>query len=143
MTSCGMDVPTLGTRHMLRLAMSTPFWIAAGTSLALPYPPPTRPFRSPTTTSAVNENRRPPFTTLATRLIETTRSSSAFLASSPPCLLRSTKTASRALELQSGFARRFGERLHAPVVQPAAAIEDGAFDAALAGALRDGLADAA
>src|SRR4051794_36523050 len=32
------------------------------------------PFSSPTTTSAVKENRRPPLTTLATRLISTTRS---------------------------------------------------------------------
>src|ERR671915_15837 len=32
------------------------------------------PFSSPTTTSAVNEKRRPPLTTLATRLISTTRS---------------------------------------------------------------------
>jgi hypothetical protein len=31
-------------------------------------------FSSPTTTSAVNEKRRPPLTTLATRLISTTRS---------------------------------------------------------------------
>ncbi len=60
---------------MVRLASSTPFWIAAGTSLAFPYPIPTRPAASPTTTSAANENLRPPFTTLATRLMETTRSS--------------------------------------------------------------------
>src|SRR3954447_23067652 len=32
------------------------------------------PFSSPTTTRAVNEKRRPPLTTLATRLISTTRS---------------------------------------------------------------------
>ena len=38
-------------------------------------PTPTRPAPSPTTTSAVKLNRRPPLTTLATRLIETTRSS--------------------------------------------------------------------
>ena len=41
---------------------------------ALPRPTPTWPRPSPTTTSAVKENRRPPLTTLATRLMETTRS---------------------------------------------------------------------
>src|SRR5664279_2254622 len=39
---------------------------------------PTEPSPSPTTTSAVNENRRPPLTTLATRLVTTIRSSSGF-----------------------------------------------------------------
>src|SRR5215217_1405876 len=48
--------------------------MAAGTSLALPYPNPTLPAPSPTTTSAVKENRRPPLTTLATRLMAMTRS---------------------------------------------------------------------
>ena len=46
---------------------------------ALPWPCRSRarrcPSPSPTTTSAVNENRRPPFTTLATRLMAMTRSS--------------------------------------------------------------------
>jgi hypothetical protein len=36
MTSCGIVVPIIGTSIILRLAFSTPFWIAAGTSLALP-----------------------------------------------------------------------------------------------------------
>src|SRR6266513_1457648 len=42
--------------------------------LAWQRPPPTCPRPSPTTTSAVNEKRRPPFTTFATRLMDTTRS---------------------------------------------------------------------
>ena len=75
MISCGIVEPIIGTTIMWRLASSTPFWIAAGTSLAFPWPTPTRPALSPTTTSAVNENRRPPLTTLATRLMCTTRSS--------------------------------------------------------------------
>ena len=52
-------------------ALSIAFCIAAGTSLALPRPIPTRPLPSPTTVKAVNPNKRPPFTTLATRLIAT------------------------------------------------------------------------
>ena len=75
MTSCGIVEPIIGISTMFLLATSTPFWMAAGTSLALPWPTPTRPAPSPTTTSAVKLNRRPPLTTLATRLIETTRSS--------------------------------------------------------------------
>src|SRR5262245_16854604 len=56
--------------------------MASGTTWALPSPTPTCPLPSPTTTRAVKENRRPPFTTLATRLIVTTRSvSSSTLAS--------------------------------------------------------------
>ena len=80
-TSWGIVVPIIGTSNILRRASSTPLAIAAGTSLALPYPTPTRPAPSPTTTSAANENRRPPFTTLATRLIEITRSSNGLFSS--------------------------------------------------------------
>src|SRR5450631_1672538 len=47
--------------------------MAWGTSLALPEPYPTTPeAASPTTTSAANDMFLPPFTTLVTRLIETT-----------------------------------------------------------------------
>src|SRR5947199_392932 len=49
-----------------------PLRIASGTSFALPSPKPTRPLPSPTTTKALKLNRRPPFTTLATRLMWTT-----------------------------------------------------------------------
>src|SRR6185436_5426072 len=73
-TGCGI-VPWLrGTLKKFFLASSTPLAIAAGTSLALPYPTPTMPSPSPTITRAVKLKRRPPFTTLATRLIATTRS---------------------------------------------------------------------
>src|SRR5215217_4066339 len=68
-------LPARATSKRLFFASSVPFWMASGTSFALPYPRPTRPLPSPTTTSAVNENRRPPFTTLATRLIAITRDS--------------------------------------------------------------------
>src|SRR5438445_1397811 len=77
--SWGMVVPTSGTVIMCFLASSTPLRIASGTSPALPSPAPTRPCPSPTTTIALKLNRRPPLTTLATRLIWTTRSSSASL----------------------------------------------------------------
>src|SRR5687768_775141 len=60
---------------MLRRAPSTAFRTASETSFALPVANPTRPLPSPTATSALNEKRRPPFTTLATRLIATTFSS--------------------------------------------------------------------
>src|SRR5580704_5254413 len=55
------------------LAASMPFLIAAGTSFALPVPKPTilAP-GSPMTTSAEKLRFLPPFTTLVTRLIETT-----------------------------------------------------------------------
>ncbi len=35
-TWCGMVVPIIGTSNIDLLASSTPFWMAAGTSLALP-----------------------------------------------------------------------------------------------------------
>src|ERR1700736_780199 len=75
-TSCGIVVPTIGMVIMLRLATSMPLRMASVTSRALPMPAPTRPFMSPTTISALNENLRPPLTTLATRLTRTTRSAS-------------------------------------------------------------------
>src|SRR3954467_10461158 len=51
------------------------------------------PSPSPTITSAVKLNRRPPLTTLATRLIATTRSMYAVL--SPPCPRRSSRPRDR------------------------------------------------
>src|SRR5581483_4263670 len=69
-----MVVSRSGTKIRSFLACSTALRIASGTSWALPSATPTWPRPSPTTTSAGNEHRRPPFTTFATRLIETTRS---------------------------------------------------------------------
>ena len=79
---CGVVPSTRGTTTKSFLAASTAFLIASGTSCALPVPKPTRPFLSPTTTNAVKRKRRPPFTTFATRLIVTTRSSNSFVSSS-------------------------------------------------------------
>src|ERR671930_597888 len=84
------------------------------------------PFSSPTTTSAVNEKRRPPLTTLATRLISSTRS-----CKSSPCgltvsmsgfVFKASKHRSD-LETQPALAGALGERTHAPVVLVAAAVE--------------------
>src|SRR5204862_672560 len=92
---------------------------------------------SPTTTSAVNEKRRPPLTTLATRLISTTRS----WRSRPAWLtVRSMvwigmKSLRVGLESQSGLARGLGQRLDPPVVLIAAAVEHRALDAGGLGGL--------
>src|SRR5690606_30146693 len=56
--------------------------MASGTSRALPWPKPTRPFWSPTTTSAAKPKRRPPLTTLATRLMWTSLSTNSLSRSS-------------------------------------------------------------
>src|SRR3954469_1930666 len=113
----------MGTVIMLRLATSMPLRIASVTSRALPIPAPTRPFMSPTTISALNENLRPPLTTLATRLTRTTRSASSERSPDEygrcgylePMLL---------LKFQAGFARGVGQGLDPSVVEEAAAVED-------------------
>jgi hypothetical protein len=57
---------------MSRFACSEAFWMAGGTSRALPVPYPTLPAPSPATTTAEKEKFFPPLTTLATRLMWTT-----------------------------------------------------------------------
>src|SRR5258708_2411558 len=89
---------------------------------------------SPTTTRAVNENRRPPLTTLATRLISTTRS---WRSRPSPETVRSMKlmgsrprVAGRwPLEGQPALAGTVGQGLDAAVVLVAAAVEHGRLDA--------------
>src|SRR6202022_727645 len=83
-TSCGIVPPVIGMLTMLRRAPSTAFRTASDTSFALPVAKPTRPCPSPTATSALNENRRPPFTTFATRLIAITFSTSSLPPSPRP-----------------------------------------------------------
>src|SRR3984957_5590517 len=78
-TSCGIVLPVSGTAAMRRRAASTALRTASDTSFALPVANPTLPWPSPTATNALNENRRPPFTPFATRLIAMT-----FSRSSPP-----------------------------------------------------------
>src|SRR4051812_386654 len=118
----------MGTLMRFFLASSTPLRIASGTSPALPRPTPTWPAPSPTTMTALKLNRRPPLTTLATRLIWTTRSSSV-------SLLGSMRGTSGSSEIQAGFARGIGKRLDAPVVPEAGAVEDDLADAGGTGAL--------
>src|SRR5450631_1950468 len=98
-TGCGMVPWIRGTLKNSFLASSTPLAMAAGTSLALPYPTPKVPSPSPTTTNAVKLKRRPPLTTLETRLIVTTRSTKAFLSGvlSRPRLSRSRPPPRRSL----------------------------------------------
>ena len=67
--SCGTVVSTIGTSTKFFLASCIAFFIASGTSAALPFPTPTWPFSSPTTTTALNLKVLPPLTTLATLLI--------------------------------------------------------------------------
>src|SRR6266851_4029082 len=76
MISCGMVVPASGISTMRRRAASTALRTASLTSFALPVAILTRPCPSPTATSALKPNRRPPFTTFATRLMEITFSTS-------------------------------------------------------------------
>src|SRR3712207_6121231 len=107
--------------------------MASGTSLALPSPAPTTESSSPTATSAVNENRRPPLTTLATRLISITRS----CRSSPLGLTVSTAMSRMKVaesEPQPALSGSVGERLHAPVVAVTAPVEHARLDARLLGA---------
>src|ERR1700730_15855990 len=104
---------------------------------------PTTSRSSPTTTRAVNEKRRPPLTTLATRLISTTRS----CRSRPEALTersremkmgRSQRVAVAVvltLDGDAGLADRLGESAHVAVIAVAAAIEHRLADARRLGAL--------
>src|SRR3954447_3036050 len=120
------------------------------------------PSPSPTTTSAVKLNRRPPLTTLATRLMATTRSRYAVAAAPAPAPRPSPRRARRSppapvprrrapgirsslslrsSECQPAFAGRIGKRCDPSVVAVAAAVEDHGVDARGLGALGDGSAD--
>src|SRR2546427_5350751 len=97
--------------------------MATGTSAALPFPIPTQPWPSPTTTSAQKLNRLPPLTTFATRLMNTTLS----LRLSSSGLTRTMRRSSH-LKLQSVLARRLGQCFDAAVVEPASPIEHHGLD---------------
>src|SRR4030088_1758309 len=106
---------------------------------------PTTSRSSPTTTSAVKENRRPPLTTLATRLISTTRSwrsrPAGFTERSMEMDMAAGRVAvegrlggrggagGRDLDGDACLAYRLGERADMAVVAVAAAIEHGLGDA--------------
>src|SRR6266550_3969075 len=146
-----MVEPVIEILTMFFLAISIPFLMAAGTSLAFPEPNPTRPFPSPTTTRALKLKFLPPLTTLVTRLMWTTLSiiPLSFLSSrsrrSPrgePCPGRFIGRCNRCLlEFQTVFARRVGERFDVAVIEVSAAVEDHARDALVLGALGDQRAD--
>src|SRR5438105_11415295 len=121
----------MGTLTWLRLAISTPFRIASGTSRAFPRPAPTRPLPSPTTTRAENENLRPPLTTLATRFRLTSRSLRSERSPAYEGFLIATL-----LELQSGLAGRVRESLDPTVVEEPAAVEDHRCDPGVLGPAR-------
>src|SRR5713226_5856330 len=119
-----MVLPARGTLKRFFFACSPPLRMASGTSFALPSPAPTWPWPSPTTTRALKLKRRPPFTTLATRLMVTT-----FSLNSRPCgsmrsMGASGISASFLLELEAGLAGSLGEGLHPAVVQESVAVED-------------------
>src|SRR3954465_2493825 len=92
------------------------------------------PFSSPTTTSAVNEKRRPPLTTLATRLISTTRSCRSY-APGFTDRARAIGESPRVptLEAQPSLTGAVGQSLDPAVVAVTAAIEHHGLDP---GALR-------
>src|SRR5712691_495569 len=132
-----MVVASTCTLRRFFFAASMPFLIAAGTSFALPVPNPTI-FTpgSPTTTSAEKLRFLPPFTTLVTRLIETTCSFRLRVPESIRFVMGMIF-----LKLQSCFARRVGQRLHAAVIQIPAAVEHHGVDALVLGALGNQLPD--
>src|SRR5688572_20965784 len=120
-----MVVPSSVTFIRFLRARSLPLRIASGTSLALPMPTPTWPLPSPTTISALKLKRRPPFTTLATRLMWMTRSwrSSRLLESIGVIVYL------RPSEIQAALARAVGQSLDPTVVDVAAAVEHDLVDA--------------
>src|SRR6266850_415037 len=96
---------------------------------------------------ALNEKRRPPFTTFAQRFTLITRSANSDLGASaprpgPPCRMCEPwpRTTSNLLEFQTAGARAVGERLDAPVIAIAAAIECDLENALLLRALGEQLA---
>src|SRR6516225_2408529 len=82
MSWCRVRPSRSATRVKLRFAASVALRIASGTSRALPWPKPTRPFWSPITTSAAKPKRLPPLTTFATRLMWTSLSTNSLSRSS-------------------------------------------------------------
>src|SRR6185312_4967222 len=161
MSWCSVRPSRNATRVRLRLADSVALRIASGTSRALPWPKPTRPFWSPITTSAAKPNRLPPLTTFATRLMWTSLSTNS-LSRSSRSLLRSRPPRSRSaamvlsnlqerrdapvrsdqsLEAQPALAGRIRQCLDAPVIKIATAVEHHFLDALLHRAFRKQLAD--
>src|SRR5690606_14140750 len=149
---CRVRPSRSGTRIMVRRAISVALRIDSGTSRALPVPKPTRPRPPPTITSAAKPKRRPPFTTLATRLMptsfsirsESSRSRSRSRPRSSLCpraIFRPFRIPSLDSERQASLVGSVGQSLHTPVIDIAAAIEHHGRNARLQRALRDQLAN--
>src|SRR6185312_6369093 len=95
---------------------------------------------------AAKENRRPPFTVAATRLMWTSFSTISLSRSSSRCRRSPRCSSLRAivlsLEVQAGFARGVRQGLDPAMIEVAATVEDHVLDALLDGALGDQRADA-
>src|SRR5580693_5424466 len=154
MSWCNVRPSRNGTRIILRRACSVALRMASGTSRALPAPKPTLPFLSPTTTRAAKPNRRPPFTTLATRLMLTSFSVNSLSSRSRPCRSPSRPRRSpceRACEramptlskIQTALAGGIGQGFDPAVKQISAAIKDDLLDPGRFGSLSHQLADGA
>src|SRR3954451_7453597 len=107
---------------------------------------PTTESSSPTATRAVNEKRRPPFTTFATRLISITRSCrSRPFGLTLSTAIEPTKVAGlsrRPSELQAPLAGALGDRRDASMEAVSAPVEDAGLHTRGLAALRQQLADA-
>src|SRR5262249_15647619 len=107
---------------------------------------PTTESSSPTATSAVNEKRRPPLTTLATRLISITRSCrSRPFGETLSTDIGPTTVAGldrRPSELQASLTGSLGDRGNAPMEAITSSVEDAGLDACCLGALGEQLAGA-
>src|SRR5205814_8627287 len=122
--SCGMVFSCNETFSIAFRAASEALRIASETSFALPNPQPTFPSWSPATINALKLKRRPPFTTFAQRLMNTTFSVVSPFAAADLSAPRSGRLPENVcaigLKFQSNLARRVGQRLDfALVLEPA------------------------
>src|ERR1700758_2164280 len=113
--------------------------MASGTSRALPARKPTLPFLSPTTTRAAKPNRRPPFTTLATRLMLTSFSVNSLSSRSRDCRSpspRPRRSPCRAVEramlnlseIETALTGGIGQGFDPAMKQISAPVEDDPLD---------------
>src|SRR5437763_13669738 len=132
--SCGIVFSRSATFSIDFRADSDALRIASATSFALPKPTPTLPSWSPATIRALKLKRRPPFTTFAQRLMNTTFSVVSPRAAEVLSVWRSRWRPPRCgsgiiyfLKFEAAFARRIGECFHFAVVKKTAAIEHDRF----------------
>src|SRR5271169_6920063 len=155
MSWCNVRPSRNGTRIILRRACSVALRMASGTSRALPAPKPTRPFLSPTTTRAAKPKRRPPFTTLATRLMLTSFSvnslssrSRVWRSPSPRprrslCVRAIVRAMLTLSEIETALAGGIGQGFDPAVKQIGAPIKHDPLDPRCLGPLGDELSDGA